>query len=273
MAEKRPRGRPRKDAAGWHALSPEPQPPPTLPDYSSSASWLALPAPLSSPPLPSSTTPPPQIAAAPTVATAVPEAVHARHAAVLADAAPPATLAATRTRAAPPAVSRKRSQLEFDRDAAYETYMQERHRVQKRVHESHRLARDRSARTRPAREKQQAATAAAAAAAAVQAPLPDAAVAPELVTPELLNVVRSVWQHLGWLDTRKLFQMVGLHGMAGTCAHNPWLQALPAELRNDEQCLVRLLPLARRRVKRERDAAGLSVRSRAQTKRNVRKGR
>ena len=156
--------------------------------------------------------------------------------------------------------------MEFDSDAAYETYMQERHRVQKRVHECQRPARDRSARTYPAREKQQAA----AAAAAVQAPRPEAAVAPEHVMPEqLLDVVRRVWQHLGWLDTRKLFQMVGLHGKHGSCGQNPWLQVLPAELRNDEHCLVRLLPLARRHVRREREAAGLSTRSRAQTKKQA----
>ena len=185
------RGRPCKDAAGWHTL-PVPPPPPPLPDYGASASALAMVAP-SSPLFP---------VIAPTSpgegrGASVP-AGQAVCAAAQSSAAPPSTLVAARARTAPPAVPQKRSRPDFGSDAEHEAFKQDRRKAQKRVQEYGRAVRDRSARARPAEQRQQRAKQQAREEAREEAAARKAAAAPQAARLSILDRApkRAAWQRV-----------------------------------------------------------------------------
>jgi len=244
-----------------------PPPPPPLPDYGASASALAMVAP-SSPLFP---------VIAPTSpgegrGASVP-AGQAVCAAAQSSAAPPSTLVAARARTAPPAVPQKRSRPDFGSDAEHEAFKQDRRKAQKRVQEYGRAVRDRSARARPAEQRQQRAKQQAREEAREEAAARKAAAAPHVPQP-LLQAVRDMWQHFGWLRSDKLRREFEERrnepGSGRPVLRNPWLDALPSELRAQvrgewylKPARERLLPRALGMVREERRAARLSILDRA----------
>ena len=256
MAQRsRPRGRPCKDAVGWHMLLPPPPmppPPPPLPNYGISASALAMFAPSS--PLLSVTAPtmPRSGEGRASIPAPVGEAVRS--------ALATSTLVATRTRATPPAVPQKRSLSGFASDAEHEAFKQDRRKAQKRVQEYGRAVRDRSARARPAEQRQK----------KERAQLRAAATSAEkqrAARPQLLDVVRQMFQQFGWLSPEKIHSELGQYrrapGTGELLASNPWRDQLPAEMFDDHGGHDHKLACAALQIVRsERRAAGLPVHTR-----------
>ena len=147
MPSQHQRGRPRKDAPGWHALPV----PPSLPDYGLFAGDLPMlhPMPLTPRALPHVHN---TCAAKP---AHLPAPLASQLAAAMTDVAPqPPPVLARRHRAPPPEVPQWRPHTDFPSHTAYEAYRHSRRKAQKRVNESQRAVRDRSGRARPARERQ-----------------------------------------------------------------------------------------------------------------------
>ena len=150
MAERRPRGRPRKDAIGWHALA-APPPPPSLPNYAINAL----------PPMTAvhDASPQPPVSSPPLIIVQQAHVVSNWHQAELASALAAAPTPAPKLyrRAAPPPVPPTPKRADCASDAAFHAHKLQRRKAQKRVLEFHRPIRDRSGRSFPARQKHAAA--------------------------------------------------------------------------------------------------------------------